>query len=60
MKRAMLVIPLLAFAVPVFADYVDVSMADKWSRVDNHTIILYQNGKALCLTKVPYCSASRT
>ena len=53
-RKVLLVMALLAFAVPVFADYVDVSGVDKWSRVDTHTIILYQYGQALCLVKVPY------
>lgn len=55
MKKALLVTFLIAFVVPiVFADYVDISGANKWSRVDTHTIILYAYGRALCLVRVPY------
>jgi hypothetical protein len=53
MKRLMMIAAFLALlAVSVSADMVDVSMADRWSRVDSQTIIVYQGSKALCLVKI--------
>ena len=38
------------------AGCIDMGSARRWSRVDTHTIILYQSGgDALAVVKLPYC-----
>ena len=42
---------LLLTPLTALADMVNIFGADRWSRVDSHTIIVYRGSKALCLVK---------
>ncbi len=39
----------------VLADCVNLGNANKWSRIDNHKIILYRGSNGLALLNTPYC-----
>jgi hypothetical protein len=42
---------LLMLPMVAMADTVNIYGANRWSRVDSHTIIVYRGTKALCLVK---------
>jgi len=47
-----LLLTLLIFApLAAVGDMVNIYGANRWSRIDSHTIIVYRGSKALCLVK---------
>jgi hypothetical protein len=50
MKKLLLTL-LLCAPLCGLADTVNISGANRWSRIDSHTIIVYRGTKAICLVK---------
>lgn len=54
MKKTLLVLGLLVvLAGLTFADYVNISKWDKWTKVDNYTVILFdKDNHSLCSVRI--------
>jgi len=50
MRKLLLALVLLS-PLASMADTVNIFGADRWSRIDTHTIIVYRGTKAICLVK---------
>lgn len=52
-KIIILIISLIAAVTPAYADYnVNIYGANKWARLDSHTIIVYRYSRPICLVKI--------
>ncbi len=49
--RKILLALLLLSPIASMADTVNISGANRWARLDSHTIIIYRGTKAICLVK---------
>lgn len=58
MKKILLflvVLFLFAAFTKAWAGCANLSGANKWERIDTHTIIIYRGSNAIALLKIPYC-----